>query len=99
MNNKYVWHDAKTDPPKKGGRYLTCQKLEISNYVHYEVLYYTLDARKLDSYGYVREKPKRGTHSWYFDDNEYGEVMCGAPDYWMYLPEYPEHNTHLEVAK
>lgn len=84
-----TWHDSKIDLPNKSGRYLTCEKSSYSDYISYNILYYTLNARKLPSYRYNKDKPKKGTRAWFFDDDEYGEVICNAPDYWTYLPEYP----------
>lgn len=96
MSDEYFWHDGKTDPPPKAGKYLTCVYWEPpTDMVNYCILYYCTNARVLDYYRYSRDKPKKGTCIWYDIDSEYGDVIYDAPDYWMPLPEYPKREKEV----
>lgn len=76
------WFDAKTNPPKKAGRYLC-----LLDYGHpcYEVISYTTNLQSVDEFDFRNEKRP----GWYAYDSEWGYVERHCITHWMPLPELP----------
>lgn len=81
-----VWHDAKTDPPTEGGRYLCIQLCFLDKHPYCDILSYSKNLSKLDSSDFRGQKRP----GWYTYDGEWGYFEEEHVTHWMPLPDLPE---------
>ena len=86
------WHNAKTNPPTRPGRYLTLRHSGIKNPIpeyrfYTDVLSFVLDGEDVD------EREFRGRKNmWYVYDPDYSWLTYDNVAYWAYIPEDPEED-------
>ena len=86
------WHDYKTDPPKKDGKYIICSRLVyyndkqevISDVI--KVMDFTTNLYKIDNFDFANKKGKSG---WYDYDSEWGYWERTNVEYWMEMMKTP----------
>lgn len=79
------WHNAKTDPPKEPGSYMTFRRIG-GVYNLYQFLDWTNDLYTVNDYDFSYKKNCPG---WYDEDPETGYYSVKV-EYWAELPTPPE---------
>ena len=84
MKIELEFHDAKSDPPKKNGQYLTIIKYGGIDSYTYGIYCWASNLYKVDHWDFGKERGKSG---WYEYDSEYGYYKIDNVLKWAELPK------------